>query len=147
MAIDDTTARVAAFFDSYVRAFERYDAAGIADLFAYPAHVTGDADPVTPTTVPDRAGWEARLTELLGAYRALSVTTASILHSSITELSPRLAVVAVEWSLQDASGGPIYTFDATYTLADVDGQLRIAAIAHNETPRLRAAIGRLRGGG
>ena len=85
MATDDIAARVAAFFDSYVRAFERYDAAGIADLFAYPAHVTGDADPITPTTVPDRAGWEARLTELLGAYRALSVTTASILRSSTTE--------------------------------------------------------------
>jgi hypothetical protein len=31
--------------------------------------------------------------------------------------------------------------NAAYTLADLSEGLRITAIAHNETPRLRAAIG------
>jgi hypothetical protein len=41
-------------------------------------------------------------------------------------------------------GGRIYDFDASYTLADLGEGMRITAIAHNETPRLRALIERQR---
>jgi hypothetical protein len=46
--------------------------------------------------------------------------------------------------LFDEQGRPIYDFDASYTLADLGEGMRITAIAHNETPRLRAVIERQR---
>jgi hypothetical protein len=39
------------------------------------------------------------------------------------------------------AGTPIYDFDASYTLLDVGEQMKITAIAHNETARLGAALG------
>lgn len=145
MTDDAMAARVAGFLASYVAAFERYDPDAIADHFAYPVQVTGDADEVTPVTVPAKDAWVVRLGELLGAYRSLGVATARVLDLSTTGLSPRLVVADVDWSLDDRAGATIYTFDSVYTLAQVGDGLRIVAIAHNETPRLRAAIGRLRG--
>ena len=46
MTCNETAAAVRAFLESYRDAFERLDAAAIADHFAYPSHITGDADEV-----------------------------------------------------------------------------------------------------
>jgi hypothetical protein len=34
----------------------------------------------------------------------------------------------------------LYTFEAAYTLAQIDGALRITALAHNELPRLQECL-------
>jgi hypothetical protein len=47
----------------------------------------------------------------------------------------------VHWALVDGADARIYEFDAAYTLADLGEGLRVTAIAHNETPRLLAALG------
>jgi hypothetical protein len=52
--------------------------------------------------------------------------------------------VAVHWGLLGVQGRKVYDFDASYTLADLGDGMRITAIAHNEAPRLRAAIERRR---
>jgi hypothetical protein len=59
----------------------------------------------------------------------------------LTELAPQLART-VHWDSVDGAGGRIYGFDASYTLADLGEGIRITAIAHNETPRLRALVER-----
>jgi len=46
MTSNETAAAVRALLESYRDSFERLDAAAIADHFAYPSHITGDADEV-----------------------------------------------------------------------------------------------------
>ena len=57
---------------------------------------------------------------------------------SVIELSPRLFQAAVHWDLRDRVGASLYVFMAVYSLAKIGLNLRVAAIAHNELPRLRA---------
>ena len=40
---------------------------------------------------------------------------------------------------------PVYDFTASYTLADLPEGTRIVVIAHDETPKLLAAVARARG--
>ena len=128
------------FLDAYRSAFETSDASAVADLFTYPCQITSDAadDPVT--TIPSREAWVGQLERLIDAYRAIGVRSAEALHTQVTQLTPRLAQASVRWSLLDQVGARIYDFDASYTLLDVGQGMRIAAIAHNETARLRAAL-------
>jgi hypothetical protein len=58
----------------------------------------------------------------------------------VIELSSRLAQVTVRWALANGKDRSIYDSEASYSLADHGNGMRIAAIAHNEMPRLRAAI-------
>ena len=131
---------VEAFFEAYRAAFEAFDVTAIADLFAYPCQITGDSDEVAVATVPGREVWVPTLERLVAAYRAMGVGSAERLQSDVTELSPRLAQATVHWRLLDGEGRRIYDFEAAYTLADLGHGLQIAALAHNEPPRLRAKI-------
>ena len=98
------------------------------------------ATPERPVTaVADRQAWTGHLERLLGTYREIGVRSAAILEAQVTELSPRLVQATVRWRLLDQAGGRIYDFDASYTLLDVGQGMQLAAIAHNETARLRAA--------
>ena len=136
--------RVRSFFDAYRAAFERYDAAAIADLFAYPGHVTSDAGEVGLIPVTSRDTWIAQLERLLAMYGALDVGSAQLLDLHVVELSPRLLQASGHWGLRDRTGAALYDFQATYTLVERDDALRISAIAHNEVPRYRACVARLR---
>ena len=136
--------KIHAFLDAYRAAFEARDVAAVADLFSYPCQVTDDADAVAVTTVPSREAWIPQLERLVAAYGAIGVHSAEILHAHVTELTPRLAQVTVRWTLSDEAGARIYDFDASYTLADLGDGIRITAIAHNETVRLRAAVASVR---
>lgn len=133
-------APVAAFFDSYRVAFERSDSSAVADHFAYPSHVTSDTGEIVLMPVAARDDWAAQIEQLLGTYRRIGVSSARILEQTVTELSPRLTQAVVHWGLYDAAGGLLYRFEAAYTLADVRGALRIAALAHNELPKLQARL-------
>jgi hypothetical protein len=143
--LSETATAIAAFFESYRSAFERFDSAAVADHFAFPCHVTGDGDPVTLSPVGDKQLWIGQLERLLGMHRAVGVTSARLAGLEVSELSPRLYQAAVHWKLFDASGRPLYGFEAVYTLAIVEGGLRVAAIAHNEMPRYRECVARLKG--
>jgi hypothetical protein len=129
--------RVANFFDSYRGAFERRDAHAIVDHFAYPCHVTSDADDIQLTVTSGREEWLGQIERLIGAYDAVGMESAEILRAASTELSARVIPTAVDWRLQDASGAELYDFHALYTLADVEGRLKIVALAHDEMPRLQ----------
>jgi hypothetical protein len=128
------------FLDGYRNAFETFDASAVADLFTYPCQITSDAGERPVTTVADREAWVGQLERLLDTYREIGVRSAEILDAQVTELGPRLVQATVRWRLLDHAGARIYDFDASYTLLDVGQGLRLAAIAHNETARLRAAL-------
>jgi hypothetical protein len=134
------------FLRAYRSAFEAFDASAVADLFTYPCQITSDAGERPVTTVADREAWAGQLERLLDAYRQIDVRSAEILDAQVTELSPRLAQATVRWRLLDEAGARIYDFDAAYTLLDIGQGMQLAAIAHNETARLRAALEQTRPG-
>lgn len=134
------------FLRAYRSAFEAFDASAVVDLFTYPCQITSDAGERPVTTVADREEWGGQLERLLDAYRQIDVRSAEILDAQVTELSPRLAQATVRWRLLDEAGARIYDFDASYTLLDIGQGMQLAAIAHNETARLRAALEQTRPG-
>ncbi len=136
--------KIREFFNAYRSAFEAFDAAVIADLFFYPCQITSDAGEISVVTVPTRDVWLPQLERLVETYRSIGVRSAEIIELQVVELSARLAQASITWRLVDEERKPIYDFDAAYTLADPGTGLRITAIAHNETPRLRAAVARSR---
>jgi hypothetical protein len=141
----ETAPGVNAFFESYRAAFERFDAPAIADHFAYPSHVTSDTGEIVLMAVAGRQDWIAQVERLIGMYRAIKVSSARVLDLVTTELSPRLIQARIHWALHDGAGRDLYDFDAIYTLASINGALRITAISHNEIPRYRACLARLQG--
>lgn len=80
------------------------------------------------------------LERLLGAYKRLAVTNCVPLAVEISEPIGAVSVVRVHWALLREDRGPVYDFNALYTLVRADGGLRIAAIAHDELPKLQAAL-------
>ena len=137
-------ALVQEFVAAYRAAFEALDVPAIADLFAYPCQITRDAGEIAVTAVPTRQAWVPQIERLVAGYRTIGVRSAEVVALEVTELTPRLAQASVRWRLSDAEGRAIYEFDASYTLARLAQSTRITAIAHNELPRLRAAMERLR---
>ena len=119
----DRDAVVQEFLDAYRAAFEAFDV----------------------TAVPTLDAWTPQIERIIDAYRALGVATAVMGPLQVLGVTPRLAQAAVRWRLRDADGGTIYEFDASYSLADLGDGFRITAIAHNESPRLRAALGSRQG--
>ena len=132
--------RTRRFLDAYRAAFEAFDAEAIADLFSHPCRIASDAGEVTVTTVATYEAWVPQVERLVSAYRAIGVRSAAFTELHAIELTSRLAQVTVRWTLADGMGRSIYDFDASYSLADHGNGMRIAAIAHNETLRLRASL-------
>ena len=144
MPATDIQANVSAFFDSYRAAFERGDASAVADHFVYPGHVTSDAGKIVLVPITARQEWLGKVEELLGMYQAIQLSSAHVLDLALTEISSRLILAQVHWALHDAAGLRLYDFVAIYTLANIDGAFRIAAIAHNELPQYQACLARLK---
>lgn len=141
--VSKPTPLVDAFFDSYRAAFERSDVSAIADHFAFPLHITSDAGQVAPLTVATRQDWIGIVQRLLAVRRAIGFSFARALNLVAIELSSRLIQAVVHWSLLDSAGGTLYDFNAAYSLATIDGVVRITAISHNEVPRYREYLARI----
>jgi hypothetical protein len=144
MSTTDSPINISAFFDSYRTAFERRDAAAVADHFAYPGHVTSDTGDIVLVPITDRQEWIGKVEQLLGMYQAIGVDSARVLDLTVTEISPRLIQAHVHWALHTAAGERLYDFEAIYTVANVGGEFHIVAIAHNEMPQYRACYARLK---
>ncbi len=128
------------FLRSYQEAFGSFDAARIAGHFAYPAHVTSDAQDVVLTSVADAGAWTKALERLLDTHRRANVASARVVERTVAELSARVCHAAVSWSVHDADGRELYRFHATYTLVRRDDSLLVSALAHDELPRLQACL-------
>lgn len=132
--------KVEGFIEAYRAGFGVLDVVAIADRFSYPFQITSDDGQIAVVTVPSREAWVPQVERLVGAYRAIGVHSVEALELQVIELTSRLAQAAVHWGLADKAGGRIYAFDASYTLVDLGEGMRITAIAHNETARLRATL-------
>lgn len=143
MALTETTQNVNTFFESYRTAFEQLDASTIADLFAYPSHITSDAREIGLIPITAKEDWIGEIERLLTMYRSIGFGSARIVNLALTELSPRLAHAMVKWALFDSGGNSLYDFQAMYTLVKINDTLRIAAVSHNEIPQYRECLARL----
>jgi hypothetical protein len=130
------------FLDEYRQAFQRFDVASVAAFFAFPLQVTGDATDVTVVSVPTVDAWLPQIERIVGAYRLLGVASAKVAGLRVIAVTARIAQAAVHWVLHDGQGAVVYDFHASYALADFGNGLRIIAIAHDESPRLVAALAR-----
>ena len=138
------TGAVTAFVDRYRRTFETFDVDAICGAFAFPVQVVGDAGETSIVVVPALEAWRPQIERIVGAYRLLGVVSSGVESLEVTEVTPRIAHATVRWDLRDGAGVTIYGFTASYTLADSPDGPHIVAIAHDETPRLAAAVARAR---
>jgi hypothetical protein len=146
MTSNETVPAVRALLESYRDAFERLDAAAIADHFAYPSHITGDADEIALMQLSNRQECMAAVERVVAMHRQLEAPSGSIRNLSIVELSPRLTQAYLTMEVHDRAGGMLYDFEAVYTLAETRAGWRIAAIAHNQIPRLLKCLARRQAG-
>ena len=140
----DRTA-VEGFIDTYRHTFESFDAAAVAGLFAFPLHVTGEAHDVSLTAVPAVEVWQPAIERIIGAYRTLGVAGADVRSLEVVDVTARIAHAKVHWALHRADGHPVYDFHASYTVAETPDGMRITAVAHDEGPRLAAAMAKHHG--
>lgn len=131
--------QVDGFLRSYRTAFEHLDVTGIGAHFAFPLHIAGDGEEVALKAIPSVTEWQPQLERLVDSYRTIGVRSAAVEQTSIHALSPRLIQVQVRWRLLDVAGAELYAFTTSYTLAQVHGDLRIVALAHDELPRFARA--------
>jgi len=134
------SAAVGAFIQRYRATFASFNVDAIGACFAFPLLVTGEADAVSVVSVPAAEAWRPQLERITGAYRLLGITGAEVLDLRAVEVTPGIAHAVVHWSLRTADGAEAYAFTASYTLADLPGGTRIVAIAHDESPKLAAAV-------
>lgn len=128
------------FVEQYRTVFTQADLSALIDCFAFPLQVVSVTDGEASTSVAHVEDWRGVLERLLGAYKGLGVTDCVPLAVEITEPMDAVAVIHVHWALQRADREPVYDFTAMYTLALAAGRHRIVALAHDELPKMRAAL-------
>lgn len=126
--------------ERYRSAFVRADVPALVGCFAFPLQVVSAADGDASISMAQAEEWPGVLERLLGVYQRLGVADCVPAAVEITELMDTAAVVQVQWALQREDRQPVYDFTAVYILALVDGRLQIVAIAHDELPRMQAAL-------
>jgi len=142
MVPHDTMSAVMEFLDSYRTAFESYDTEAIVEHYAFPCAITGDSETIAPILFEGAEQCSAGVNYVLSLHRAIGVTQGQPLLLEITELSPRLAGMMIRYQMQDRRGEPLYDFQGFYSLARTAAGYRIAAICHNQIPRLLACAGK-----
>jgi len=142
MASSDTVSAVLEFLASYRTAFAAYDTRAIVDHYAFPCAIIGDSETITPLVFKGAEQCSAGVDYVLSLHRQVGVTQGKPLLLEITELSPRLAGMNIRYQWQDKTGKPLYDFQGFYSLARTEAGYRIAAICHNQLPRLLACAGR-----
>lgn len=135
------TPALQSFFSDYRTTFARLDREALLPFFALPLQVVSATNAAATVSMFDAGDWPAVLDGLLGAYRALGVADAEPLRLDVTEVAPQVLSAHVEWELRREDATVVYGFNAVYTVVEVDGALRICGIAHDELPKLEAALG------
>lgn len=118
----------------------RLDRDALSELFTLPVQVVSAIDHGVTVSVSNREEWFAVLDGLLAAYRSLGVADAEVLESEPMPVTPELASARVFWRLRRDDGSCVYHFTAIYTIAEINGTFRVAGIAHDELPKLQAAM-------
>jgi hypothetical protein len=128
---------VAAFFTNYRRTFEAMDAAGLSAFHSYPV-LTTNAE-ANQQAFGSPADYASAVAPLLRSYRELGLERVKMLDLDVIPLAASLVVAVVDWEMIVRDDRPLYRHRASYTLVSKEGW-RIAAVAFDEAPKLRAAL-------
>lgn len=126
--------------EQYRTAFMHADLSALVDCFAFPLQVVTVTAGEASSSVAYGEEWPGVLERLLVAYKRLGVKDCVPLAVEITEPMDAVAVVRMQWALQREDREAVYDFTAVYTLALAASRLRIVALAHDELPKMRAAL-------
>jgi hypothetical protein len=126
--------------DAYFAAYRRDDIEAILDWFALPCHFVSDADPVALMPLATREAARPGVERVLSWHRAIGATQRRVVKQSIIELSPQLSCVNIKVDLEDAAGAKLYDFEGVYTFVRSGESWRVAAITHNQIPRLLSCV-------
>ena len=131
-----STDQVKAFLEAYASAFQRLEKDAVADRYGYPAHVITYNGGVRLLAVPSREAWTAIIERILEMYKAMGVRRADMRDLRVSDVSPQVAQARLVWVLHGEGDRPLYEFEATYTLALLEGELKIVqVISENEQPK------------
>ncbi len=126
--------------ERYRAAFTNGDLDALMDCFAFPLQVLSVAGDEVSITTAQLEQWPGVLARLLGAYERLGVTDCVPVSVDAAEPLRAVSVVRVLWELRREDHEPVYDFTAVYTLARTQGPSRIVAVAHDELPKMQAAL-------
>jgi hypothetical protein len=125
--------------EQYRDAFTSGDLERLLGFFRFPLQVVSVADGAS-VSVAQADEWARVIARLLQTYEQLGVMSAVPLALDVSQPMDAVALVQVHWDLRGQGQRQIYDFTAVYTLVRAEGQLRIVAIAHDELPKLSAAM-------
>jgi hypothetical protein len=143
VASSDTVSAVIEFLASYGSAFRAFDADSIVRFYSFPCHIVSDGDSVASMPFDGPASLKPAVERVLQLHRRIGAESGRALLLEITELSPRLAGLMLRFEMQDADGASLYDYQGFYSLIATDDGYRIAAICHNQIPRLLACVARI----
>lgn len=136
-----TTDQVRAFLEAYASAFQRLDKDAVADRYGYPAHAVTYNGGVGLVAIPSREAWTAVIERILQMYGATGVRRAAMRELRVTDVSPQVAQARLVWALHGEGDRLLYEFEATYTLALLENELKIVqVITENEQPKSRGVM-------
>jgi hypothetical protein len=143
MASSDTVSAVLEFYAAYRSAFDGHDAEAIVGFYRFPCHIVSDGDSVASLHFVEPASLKPTVERVLELHRKIGVRSGRALLLEIAELSPRMAGMMLRYEMNDADGAPLYDYQGFYSLVATDDGYRIAAICHNQIPRLSACVARV----
>jgi hypothetical protein len=130
-----SSVEMAEFFGRYATAFSHGDVEALCALFAKAFCLS------SPSTMMMVSGTEKVRTvirESLARYAGVGFARAKISRLNPTLYASDHALADLQWTLIDADGGDIASFDATYVLKKFSTDWRIVlVISHNEEQRLQ----------
>jgi len=136
-----SSAQARAFLEAYASDFQRQDKDAVADRYAYPAHVVTHDGGVALVPAPSREAWLAVIERILKMYGAMGVRRAAMVELRVESVSPQIAHAHLTWDLHGEGDKPLYQFKATYTLALLNGGLKIVqVISENEQPKFMGVM-------
>jgi len=124
----------------YFDAYQKGDIDEILDWFLLPCHFVSDADEVALMPLATREACRVGVERVVDWHRSLGVIGRRITRQSIIELSPRISCVDVKVDVEREGGVKLYDFEAVYTFVRSGEFWRIAAITHNQIPRLLSCV-------
>ena len=119
-----------AWCESYVAAFERFDATAIAEHWTFPALTTQAGQSFTFKSADH---FTANTEKLLGFYKRQGVASVERRVLSHYEMGENAVAMTVSDDMRDASGNVLATWHAAYVMQRKDGDWRaVAAVADCE---------------
>jgi hypothetical protein len=125
----------------YFKAYEDNRIEDILDWFLIPCHFVSDAEEgVTPMPLASREACRAGVQRVLDWHGELGVAGCRVTKQAIMSLSPRMSCVDVKVDVENRASAKLYDFEAIYTFVRSDEAWKVAAITHNQIPRLLACV-------